>query len=491
MLHRARFLTAGLTALALAAPAAHAGINWIAADGGTTAAPLDWDTAANWTGGNIPNTITETATFLDSATGRVVMTPATATSLIAVGLTQSSSAVSRLMLGGDLILVGGNFTAADRTWNNTSGNADNLVLDLNGHVYNITTGALPVINGPMTITSSAAGGVIKHSLAGNLVVPAGWSGLKVGPNVTLQAEGTVAGKSIAMATAGTWDESTTLYISGTATAGVQINSLPTAGIGNLIVGDSTKVNAANLTSVGTSQALMIVKRDVTLNPSSSNVAAGFAFALDTTEIRVGGNWTDTGVSTAGYGTKKGVITFNGGAVTPHTVSIDRTGLITNFNVGDSLGVAGYLQLAKDLTTTGTFLVRGNSRLDVNDQTLAVSKFTGTAGMTLDFAFSDADSGIVNVTGVLGSGNLVLPSFTLNLTNIGTWTNGNNLVLFTYAGTQIAAPTITYDTALYSFGSVMTDGGQVYLTNFTFIPEPATLVLSGLGALMILARRKRA
>jgi hypothetical protein len=497
-----RFLTVGFTTLALAAPAAHAGINWIGGDGGTTASPLDWSTATNWTGSAIPDSITEVATFLDSPTGRVVTTPTTATSVIAVGLTQSSNAVSRVMLGADLTLVGGSFTAADRSWNNTSGNAANLVLDLNGHVLNYSViGAFPTINGPMTITSGVSGGVVKHTVSsGGLTAPASWSGLVVGPNVTYQFEGATANKILNLATAGTWDENSTLLINYN-TNPLWVRALPTTGVGNLVLGDPSLTTKAAVMDFGLSQTVAIVKRDVTINTftgATGGAAADFKFTTTNSvvDLRVGGNWTDAGTDATGYnsvaqGSNRKVITFNGGAVTERTVSIGRTGLLNDFAVGDSTGVAGYVKLAKDLTTTGFFTVRAGSRLNLDDQTLTVAKFTGTAGMTLDFAVSDADSGIVNVTGVLPSGNLVLPNFTLNLTNIGTWTNGNNLVLFTYAGTQIAAPTVTYDTELYSFDSVMTDGGQVYLTNFALIPEPATLVLSGLGAMMILARRKRA
>jgi hypothetical protein len=518
MLRTSRFLVSGCSVLALVAGPALAA-TW---DGGGDNAT--WTDALNWDGPDTLPISTSDVFLNNTASNRTITTPGTATTINRLAITQSSNAVSTLVLGADLTL---NITPANYVTNNvisnTSGSAANVVIDLNGHtlankgLYELVA----AVNNGFTITTSAAGGKLKFDVDFNMQAAqqAGWNKAVIGSGVTAETYGGVRMR-------GSWDANTTVKIlanpNGTGYGGIWGNP---GGIGNLVIGDSSSsinakvvvgglINSNTLTSyvadpsldVGGYYNLNVVKGDVTINNDSNGNAAIFLFAtgastggFNTTyfdramDFRVGGNWTDQGTGAIGYGgnvanTQRQTITFNGGAVTERTVSIQRQSIITDFAVGDSTGIAGRVKLLNDLKTTGWFTLRGTSRLNLDDKTLDAGKFIGTAGMTLDLTFSDADSGIVNVTTADG---LTLPDFTLNLTQGGSWTDGNDLVLFTYTGTQIAAPVLTLGTVPvnFTYDALMTDGGQVYLTNVSFVPEPSTMVLAGLGGLMLGWRRR--
>ncbi|MEO6848458.1 MAG: hypothetical protein ABI254_14485, partial [Chthoniobacterales bacterium] len=216
-------------------------------------------------------------------------------------------------------------------------------------------------------------------------------------------------------------------------------------------------------------------------------ASSFTFNASGNILKVAGNFTDAATNNTDYGvgligstTAGGNIMFNGGAATLKQVSIGRTGLTTNFSVGDAATAAGDIQLLKNLTTTGTLSVLGTSTLDVVNHTMLAAATTFSSGATLDLTFGSTN-------GLVSASNLTLNSFNLVLANSGLWA-GTNLTLFTYTGTLTGTPSLASFNAPggFTYGSLINDTGTktIYLSVGP-VPEPssvALICLSGIGLL---------
>jgi len=288
-----------------------------------------------------------------------------------------------------------------------------MVLDLNGFTFqrDFQT-ASPATTDGYTIVSSTPGGVWRqrrfYPMVANVVIGAG---------VTIEIFGTYQNNLN-----GTWSPTSTFLVSGSNITAT-VNTLPAAGVGNLVIGKSSANGPTTMLSFQ-SQPLSVVQGDVTINSYVGAVggdASDFKFDVNNAinmDLRVGGNFTDTATDNSSYdgaptNSRRRTITFNGGAGTQRTVSIGRTGLVNDFAVGDSSGGAGNVMLDQDLTTTSRFTLRGNSILNVSTQTLTAGEFVGQSGMTLEYSFGAGD-GLIDVNGLL-----TLPSsMTIDVTALG-------------------------------------------------------------------------
>jgi hypothetical protein len=281
---------------------------------------------------------------------------------------------------------------------------------------------------------------------------------------------------------GTWDVASTLRldIAGTHT----ILGSPTP-IGSIQVGDTSN-NATMSINPGVP---LSAERNVTVAAGSNiNFVAGVIQLL-----AVKGNLIDP--NTAGnYGSPtNSTVAFYGSPYPASIVSIARTGLSNAFRVGDNGGdfggtasaSNGNIKLANDLATTGTFLVRGGSRVNTDTYTITSGNFTADNASIFGYSVGGADAGLIQV-----NGNLTLNNFVLDMVSTGGWVNGTDLNLFTYTGTLTGTPNVTLGQVpgVFSYSSLVASGGVVKLTNLV-LPEPSSsLVLLG-AAVAIMCRRR--
>ncbi|MEO6846580.1 MAG: hypothetical protein ABI254_04930, partial [Chthoniobacterales bacterium] len=403
----------------LALPSLHASTvsNW--QDGTSNAGTFTWETSGNWDNG-IPTSSTFQS-VITHATGNLTITTAAAYTITSPNFIVNSGSLT--------FKLGGDFTGATTpVITNATNDSSKLVFDLNGNTLGLKGyggGA-----GYFTIASTAGGGGGTAQFNQILNTTHG----SVQNNTTLQLTG--AGSQ--SFTGFTFSAGSTLWVSQV--GNTFISGFPTLGIGNLTIGSSTNSTLSYFTN--SNSTTYRVTGNVTLNKgTTANQDSYITFGAADTKIYVGGNFTDVGGSGAStvtdYATTgggSGLLAFNGGAGSQKSVSIGRTGLTNNFQVGESATIFGNIGLAKSLTTTGTFKMFRGSRLNVAALTL-------TAG-SLNLA-DDAGGNHLTIADTFGttnglittSGNLSLNTFNLELNFDGTsWTNGSNLLLFHYGGT---------------------------------------------------------
>lgn len=464
---------------------------------GATSGNQVWNLGSNWNPATVPNADGALVVISDTITGdRTITTPSSLLTLTRLTWTRQAGAsgVDTLKLGGDVYMNDNGNVAANRQnyFNITNAAAaSNMVVDLNGHTLTMKlgNGAKTLLDSKITLLSSATGGkVVSRAFA------AMNADVVIGAGVTVRTEGTTGVGSLI---GGTWHATSVLQI---ANANSDLTEQVTlrgsggswgTGPGSLIIGDSSLANPTRALFQFENPR---VQGDVTISTTTTANSYSNIGWRGTREMYVGGNFTDYATGNLDYfyhadAGSRGTIVFNGGITNERTLTISRTGLTkTGFRVGNTIAEKGNVKLGADLTTQDGFTVKDGSRFNLADKTLTTGSFTGEAGATLAFTFGDADTGLVNVT---GTNALTLGNFTLDLALSGTWTGSKKLVLFTYVGDQIVAPTITLGNVPtgFSYGQVKTDGGEVYLTTAA-IPEPAGLGLLTLGGLLSLRRRKR-
>ncbi|MEX0775818.1 MAG: PEP-CTERM sorting domain-containing protein [Phycisphaeraceae bacterium] len=518
--NRMRMMLATGILLAMSGATAHAVTVDRTWDGSTD---LLWSTDTNWSGDSAPDTIGTNGEFAvigDTAVARNIS--ADEPSHLGIKTwTQSSNAVNKITLAMDVTEANLNTNG----FSNTSGNAANMVLDLNGFTYsrggnthkqNLNAGAATQ---GFTILSTTPGGIYRQAILAFMS-----DSMVIGAGVTIK---TFSGFLNQLA--GTWDDSSTYWSAGnyTGTGGTKTNLTAfsadgTGSIANLIIGDAASANI-NYTEMLASQsgAGGRIRGNVTINTyvgATGGAASRLVFTgnADTTAVPynliVGGNWTDAATDATGYeGAAKfldddGVgpnpsqwfrrtITFNGSPVTERTISIQRTALVNDFAVGVDATDKGNILLVNDLSTAGRFLVRADSHLNVDDQTLAATTFISDEGAIYSYIAGATDAGVINVAGANADGTvgvLTLAGFDLNVDLNQDWVDGTDLILFTYASLN-GTPTLLTNPNSYSFSfdELAYDGGTVRLTNVVaLIPEPATMGLMAIGLVLMLGRSRR-
>ncbi|MEO8206028.1 MAG: hypothetical protein ABI615_07590, partial [Chthoniobacterales bacterium] len=444
-----------------------------------------WSTNANWSPStSYPGAVgtTDWAIIAPASGALTVTTPNTPTTIGSYNFTGSTSNPLTLVLGNNLSTDTITGLPAAGVWTNTSGTASNLTLDLNGH--NFSAIALQSTNnyGNGTTLPSTLSMVIKSTgNAGGTFITQNYTGaaIDIQNNVTMQihANGTIYATSLSYnLTNTTFSNDSTLQFVGGNTAAypnaallivtqspTTSQSFGTLTIGDAVTGHYTDVAMhSNINAGGVHTA--VVRGDMSLVGGKVTFSLGYNYQ-SINNLKVGGNFTDEGGGNSTYSVSAGtnnVITFNGGAGTQKTVSINRTidtagvsanARHTDFTVGDATS-AGNIKLVNPSTTVGALYTSGSmtvyngSKLNLDHSTTTgnvaslkagsiIIGATSTGGSAATIATSfGTNSGFGVASNALGgTGNLTLNSYNLELNFDGTsWTNGANLVLFTYTGT---------------------------------------------------------
>lgn len=497
----------------------------------------DWSTTTNWSlpgsPGSTGSSNGDFAIITPGSGALNVTSPSVATTIGNLSLTGSAGNALTFTLGNDL--QNDTFTVASTrpTIVNTSGVASNMVIDLNGHNLNLIQqhsggnwgfGLLMGSDLSMNITSSS-GGTLTNDTWGGASYTAPFVNLQGNASVRVQ----LGGGSTIYASGTTFSSGSTFIVAGGAGApgtGVNFYANTANALGNLVFGDTVGGKYTDMVwqaAAGGSTAT--VRGNFGLLGGKVNMALGQYSAYVST-VKIGGNFTDEGGSvqsyngyTPGYGSNQLKFSMNGGAGTERTLSINRTlnyvsgdsgvHLVSNFEVGDGT-TAGNVKLVNPsatvgaLYTAGSMTVYAGSRLNLDHSTTtdnvaslrAGSIIMGT-GATLALSFGTNSGFAVSDATLGGTGNLTLNSFNLELNYDGTsWTNGTDLILFTYTGALTGTPTlgtVTFNnttTGTYGFSAT---GGVVKLTGLTFatVPEPsAALLIGAFGGLVVYTVRRK-
>jgi autotransporter-associated beta strand protein len=190
-------------------------------------------------------------------------------------------------------------------------------------------------------------------------------------------------------------------------------------------------------------------------------------------------------------------------------------LVNGTTTASAFAVANGATLGGTGTIGGTVSVSTGATLSpgASIESLASGALTMASGSTfayevLDISATGAD--LLNVSGTLtlSNVNLSLDSASLLALAGASWTVGDKLTLISYGGTPITSGFVGYaDDTNYTFGSNvwtfnyndtsaganfatdLTGSNRITLTAFTVVPEPSTALLTALGVLALLRRRR--
>ncbi|MEO8204767.1 MAG: hypothetical protein ABI615_01210, partial [Chthoniobacterales bacterium] len=468
-----------------------------------------WTTTTNWSPTGNPGSAgsyTDVATIAPVSGALNVTTPGSATTIGLINLTGSAGNALTLTLGNDLIIDTIHTAAARSTFNNTSGVASNLVLDLNGYNFTaITTSGGNNYGFAILMGSGLSMNITSNS--GGTFTNDGWGASFTGPFVNLQGNATarvqLGGAYTVYANNTTFSSGSTFVVAGGgASAGastVALYAKATTPFGNLVLGDT--VNSAHYTDVVMQTAAggqtATIAGNLSLLGGKTNMYLGYNSSSYFKALKIAGNFTDEGGSVSGYNKTGGTpsnstISFTGGAGTEHTVSVNRnlgviSGTVTNFEVGDGT-TAGNIKLVNPSATVGALYMAGSmtvyagSRLNLDHSTTtgnvaslrAGSIIVGT-GATIGVTFGDHSGYAVADATLGGTGNLTLNTFNLELNYSGSgWVDGSDLLLFHFTGSLTGTPTLgTVSVTGYNYGGLFYDNltKNVYLTGLTAVPVP--------------------
>jgi len=212
------------------------------------------------------------------------------------------------------------------------------------------------------------------------------------------------------------------------------------------------------------------------------------------------------------------------------IDVARTGITSNFRVGNGLEARGNVQLARDLHTNymredngdltitgstpvgGRFTVQAGSTFDLSTHTLHAREFVLDAAVepedraVLRFSIGGDGNGLIHITsnyffdddtGDEYGGFVTLNHFVLDLDWTGQEVYGQDIVLFQFDG-SFTTGSLNFDLGeipeqMTFDGLVLDEGaGTIYLANVV-IPEPGWYAAAFLGvaAAGIAIRRRRA
>ncbi|MFA9476973.1 hypothetical protein ACERK3_01575 [Phycisphaerales bacterium AB-hyl4] len=181
---------------------------------------------------------------------------------------------------------------------------------------------------------------------------------------------------------------------------------------------------------------------------------------------------------------EGVINISGGEFNS-LLSAEADGVI---NLSDSITVGS------DLRLSGRGLLNlGQSRLTASSFTVNVSE-DGRPTLQLTLVDDMFDGEQLPFITVLGEDGLTLNTFDLVLNpevtlGGGSWQEGSDLLLMTYNGVVSGTPALGEVSGVASYGDLLVEDGEVWLTNVNVVPEPGSLGLASLGGLLLLVRRR--
>jgi len=298
----------------------------------------------------------------------------------------------------------------------------------------------------------------------------------------------------------------TEIIQNSASSTMSLGTGNSAFIGSVSVQNgtlSTGNNSLNVNNLVTMSANGIFEN----NASSGLTIAGLSGAGG---IVQGGNTTNLrSLTLGGSGTSSysGVIAdkdFAGGGFTSITKSGLGTQILsgTNTYTGATTVTAGTLIIEGSLGNTVVSVTGGilggsgtiGGSVTVSTGTLAPGSSPGTLtvndDLTMDsgstYLFEAGD--LTNVTGQLDLNN----TWTLSLAPSANWQVGGTTVLFEY-GTLAASPWLTPaivdNTGLGGILTVTDNGSQIILNGYSVVPEPAAVLMAGLGLTLVLLRRR--
>lgn len=446
---------------------------------GGSAGAYPWETAGNWNNGVPNNGANNYQAVIEDSTGNRVITTSgavTASRLLITQSTATAGAGTTLQLGGDFLVNGNSISGfSNSVFNNSTGDASKLVIDLNGYNFSVestlTFTSLTASSNFTIKSSDDAGGVFALRRITSTA-----TNVHVENNVTLKL--TQAQTAAQDVSGYTFSSASTLWLVNLYGNGTF--SFTGGTVGNLLIGGDFSTSQKTAVSL---QSNLRVQGSVTLDTHNGATGGDASLlTLNSRNLYVGGAFTDKGTNNDTYGS--GTIYFNGNPATEQAVSIGRQSLSNNFQVGENASSKGNIVLEKNLTTTGTFNLLADSRLNVQTQTLQASTVTLQNGADVALTFGLASGSIVS------TGALLLDGFNLQLTYDGSgWLDGSKLVLFSYADSLTGTPTlssfsgslITYDTLVHD-----TVLKEVYLSNVAIIPEPGSLALLALGGGLLLA-----
>jgi autotransporter-associated beta strand protein len=356
----------------------------------------------------------------------------------------------------------------------------------------------------LNTANSYAGTTTIGAAANNSVVRASASGaLGSGGNIQFDGTGNASTARLELSGGTTLSNPTILFPGrNNASAGIQSTSGNNTLSGNINLqgGGSTytvQSDADQLTLSGGIAAAATGTRTLTVTGAGNGLASGaITNGTGTTALTKSGNgtWTLSNASS----TYTGATTVSAGTLLVN-------GALGNTAVGVTGGTLGGTG-----TIAGTVSVSGTGSLSAGTsiESLVTGALTMGSGSTLVYEASNNSSTGADLVAV--GGTLLLTGVSLDLTGSnlasGSWVLGDKLTLISYLGGGITSGFngFTDDTS-YTFGSNQwlfnyddTSAGANFLSDassgtsfvtMTVIPEPTVALLSGLGMLALLRRRR--